>query len=149
MKKNTAFLYALRIWLCTLIVGSIFAVPWLLFDKFELTWIRAIAELFFLYIYVGVHTIPSFLGLLVVFLALPTMENKSSWQKIIYGILITLIIGLNAYFLFMSSQSSIKIFILIVFAYIIVALAAMLYFYPKGINIDTYKKNQNLLDADL
>jgi hypothetical protein len=88
------------------------------------------------------------LGLFLVFLVLPTRENNSIVQKVIYGILIILMIALTAHFLLPKVQRTIFDALSVV-AYVIVAIIAMLYFYPKGINIDTYKKDNNILDGDL
>lgn len=144
MKGNTAFLYALRIWLCTLIVGSVLVVILELVNTRKFVLEEMIIIILAMLVYVGVHTLPAFLGLFLVFLALPTQENQRIVQQIIYGVIITLMIVLTVRFLLSTNLLSLP-----VVTYIVVAIATMLYFYPKGINIDTAKKDSNLLDAEL
>lgn len=148
MKANTAFIYALRIWLSTLLVGSVFAISLLFLEQQAVLFSGVLAGIAFAWVYVGVHTLPMLLGLFLVFLVLPTRENNSIVQKVIYGILIILMIALTAHFLLPKVQRTIFDALSVV-AYVIVAIIAMLYFYPKGINIDTYKKDNNILDGDL
>lgn len=148
MKANTAFIYALRIWFCTLIVGSILAVLSTFFLGNQLQIQGMLIGILVAWVYLGVYTLPLFLGLFLAFWAIPTRENNSFAQKILYSILLILMLILAAYFL-LPSKWDFADMIAILF-YIFPALATMLYFYPKGINIDTIPKhNPHILDDDL
>ncbi len=152
MKANLAFLYALRIWLSTLIVGSVFEVLLSWLYQMNLQFSNLLKMLLLFWVYLGVYALPMFFGLFITFLVLPTRENNSVVQKIIYGTLIVLFVIVTARFLLFSfdSQGLTTFDTIGVGIFACTGIAAMLYFYPKGINADTYQKyKSNILDGDL